>query len=198
MGARGASASSEAADVVILVDRLGRVADAVVIAKRARAIALQSIDAPHPPHGSPQPLLGVILPAAARCFRSFVAAFQKGLSESGYVEGHNVAIEFRWARDDSARLVELVADLVHRRVEVIFAGGGVGALAAKRATTDIPIVFSSRQARRPVMPTAGKLGGRYRGDCVAKCPGFARAARGQHLHNLLARSRTRFTGGSPF
>jgi putative ABC transport system substrate-binding protein len=88
------------------------------------------------------PLVGFLHPAAQAAYAPYLAAFRQGLGEKGYVEGRNVAIEFRWGEDHLERLPELAADLVRRRVAVIVAGGVDAALAAKAATATIPIVFS--------------------------------------------------------
>ena len=88
------------------------------------------------------PVIGYLYSGTPKASASWVAAFRKGLSESGFSEGHNVAIEYRWAYNDPARLPELAADLVRRRVAVIVTPGiAASVLAAKAATATIPIVF---------------------------------------------------------
>jgi putative ABC transport system substrate-binding protein len=72
---------------------------------------------------------------------AIVAAFRKGLSETGYVDGQNLAIEFRWAEGHYDRLPVMAADLVGRKVDVIWVGGTPSILASKNATSSIPIVF---------------------------------------------------------
>jgi putative ABC transport system substrate-binding protein len=90
------------------------------------------------------PEVGLSSPASGNVAPYNVAAFRKGLSEAGYVEGRNVVIEFRFAQNEINRLPELVADLVRRGVAVIVAWSGTPtAVAAKAATTNIPIVFQT-------------------------------------------------------
>src|SRR6476659_2283417 len=90
------------------------------------------------------PIIGYLNTGAPEQGSHQVTAFLKGLSEGGYVEHRNVGIEYRWARSEPDRLPELAADLVRRRVAVIAATGGMpAAIAAKAATTTIPIVLAS-------------------------------------------------------
>ena len=87
------------------------------------------------------PVVGMLNPQSPGSVTLFVDAFRKGLAETGYIEGQNVAIEYRRAEDRFDRLAELAADLVRRKVSVIAAMANNPALAAKAATSTIPIVF---------------------------------------------------------
>jgi putative ABC transport system substrate-binding protein len=139
------------------------------------------------------PVVGFLYPGAAEANTNLVAAFRKGLSETGYVEGKNVAVEFRWANNQLDRLPELADDLVHRRVAVIAVAGGVTPVkAAKAATSTIPIVFAigSDPVEAGLVASLNRPGGNVtgintiNGELGAKWLGL--------LHELLP-SATRFT-----
>ena len=88
------------------------------------------------------PVIGFLDPRSPDALADRLRGFRQGLRDTGYVEGENVAVEYRWAENRLDRLPELVADLVRRRVAVIVAPGGFGvASAAKAATSTIPIIF---------------------------------------------------------
>ena len=88
------------------------------------------------------PVIGVLGATTAQGYAAQLAAFRRGLAEVGFVEGRDVAIEYRWAEDQYERLPELAADLVRRHVSVIATiGGNAASVAAKAATRTIPVVF---------------------------------------------------------
>jgi putative ABC transport system substrate-binding protein len=138
------------------------------------------------------PVIGYLYTGAPDTGEHYAAAFRKGLSELGFSEGQNVIIEYRWAHNDPARLPDLAADLVRRRVAVIVTPGtSAGVLAAKAATANIPIVF--RTGGDPVqlgfVTSLNRPGGNVTGinamssEVVTKRIGL--------LHELLPRA-TRF------
>src|SRR5947208_130764 len=92
---------------------------------------------------SAMPVIGVLGSATAREWAPSVDAFLRGLSEAGFAEGRDVRIEYRWAENQYDRLPSLAAEFIHRDVSVIAAFTTPSAIAAKAATTTIPIVFTT-------------------------------------------------------
>jgi hypothetical protein len=112
------------------------------------------------------PVIGFLNSQSPDGFTDRLRGFRQGLKEAGYVEGETVAIVYRWAENQLNRLPELAADLVHRQVTVIVSGGGVPpALAAKGATTTIPIVFVANEdpVRLGLVTSLARPGGNLTG-----------------------------------
>jgi ABC-type uncharacterized transport system substrate-binding protein len=134
------------------------------------------------------PVIGVLDFGWPESSTNLVAGFHKGLNETGFIEGRNVGIEFRWAENDNARLTDLAADLVRRQVAVIAAMAGTPALAARAATTTIPVVFNTAgdPVRMGLVASLNRPGGNVTG--VANLHMQLAAKRFGFLHELLPRA----------
>src|SRR5260221_412806 len=136
------------------------------------------------------PVIGVLSTGSpGATTEPLMGAFRQGLSEAGYVEGQNLAIEYRWAEGNYDRLPALAADLVGRKADLIMASSPPSALAAKSATSTIPIVF--RGGADPVadglVASLARPGGNLTG--VSFVAGELTAKRLELLSELVPRAR---------
>jgi putative ABC transport system substrate-binding protein len=131
------------------------------------------------------PVIGFLHSQAPNLNTTTLAAFRQGLKETGYVEGQNVAVEYRYAENQYERLPALAADLVRHRVAVIVAGGIPVALAAKAATTTIPIVFNigGDPVALGIVASLNRPGGNLTG--IANLAAELAPKRLQLLHDLI-------------
>jgi len=138
---------------------------------------------------SAKPVLGFVNVASAKNFTRPLSAFLKGLGETGYVDGQNVAIEYRWAEGKNDRLPSFVADLIERKVTVIAATSTPVAIVAKAATTTIPIVFTTADdpVRLGLVASLNRPGGNVTGATQATVEVAPKQL--QLLHELIPTAR---------
>ena len=145
---------------------------------------------PRTGHAQPTspPVVGFLISASPDGYVAMADAFRQGLKETGYVDGGNVAIEYRWAENRYERLPGLAADLVSRRVAAIFANSP-SAAAAKAATSTIPIVFllGDDPVQRGLVASFNRPGGNITGVVILS--GELAAKRLELLHQLIPRAK---------
>jgi putative tryptophan/tyrosine transport system substrate-binding protein len=140
----------------------------------------------HAQQKSAAPVIGYLSGATFEMMHEYVAAFHRGLADSGYIEGQNISVEYLWAEGHNDRLPALAAELVRRRVDIIVVGGSTpGALAAKAASQTIPIVFlvGTDPVKVGLVASLAQPGGNLTGITILNVELIAKCL--ELMHNLM-------------